>query len=142
VLLLLLLLLLLTLSAEAITCGPCASGWPAPPSFSFHASGCPAAGTQTHIETERVNTGMQCHWAWLGWLRERESLHARVCRTHLLLGDLESTLVLANLQQLHHTPLVGSEASHLTHNVAHKLDALAQGPGVPSLRVCGHRKQV
>jgi hypothetical protein len=43
---------------------------------------------------------------------------------HLPLGHLESALVPANLQQLHQPLLIWRLASHLTHNVTHKLDAL------------------
>lgn len=45
---------------------------------------------------------------------------------HLLLGHLQSALVLAELQQLNHTLLVGGQTGHLADNVAHKLHALAQ----------------
>jgi len=56
---------------------------------------------------------------------------------HLLLGDLERTLVLADLQQFHDAPLIGGEAGHLAHNVANELDALAQGSAKQGSSICG-----
>lgn len=46
--------------------------------------------------------------------------------TKLPLGDLESTLVLAYLQQLSNTLLVGSESSDLADEVADETGALAE----------------
>jgi hypothetical protein len=53
------------------------------------------------------------------------AMHGRL-RAHLLLADLQGTLVLADLEELHHTPLIWCKASNLTNNLTHELDVLAQ----------------
>ena len=45
---------------------------------------------------------------------------------HLLLAELERPLVLANLQELRHTLLIGRESSHFPNNLSDELDALAE----------------
>lgn len=45
---------------------------------------------------------------------------------YLALGNLECALVLANLEQLNNALLVWRKASHLTHDLTHKLDALGR----------------
>lgn len=49
-----------------------------------------------------------------------------VWAAYLPLGNLQSTLILANLQQLDDTLLIGGQASHLTHQVANELYLLAE----------------
>ena len=46
--------------------------------------------------------------------------------TYPLLDELEGTLILGHLQQLHGAPLVRGEAAHLTDHVTHKLAVLGQ----------------
>jgi len=48
-------------------------------------------------------------------------------KTYALLGELASTLVLADLEQLHSAALIGGKASDLTDDFADKLDLLAEG---------------
>jgi hypothetical protein len=45
---------------------------------------------------------------------------------YALLAELQRTLIRANAKQLHAASLVGRKAGHLTDNIAHKLDPLAQ----------------
>lgn len=45
---------------------------------------------------------------------------------HLLLAELERPLVLANLQELRHTLLIGRKSGHFPNNFSDKLDALAE----------------
>lgn len=46
--------------------------------------------------------------------------------TYPLLDELEGTLILGHLQQLHGAPLVRGEAAHLTDHVTHELAVLGQ----------------
>lgn len=46
--------------------------------------------------------------------------------THPLLDELEGPLVFGHLEQLHGSPLIGSEATHLADHVPHKLAVLGQ----------------
>lgn len=47
-------------------------------------------------------------------------------QTHPLLDELEGPLVFGHLEQLHGSPLIGSEATHLADCVSHKLAVLGQ----------------
>lgn len=48
--------------------------------------------------------------------------------SHPFLDEFEGTLVPGHFQQLHSTPLIGGETTHLADHVTHKLSVFGQTP--------------
>ncbi len=53
-------------------------------------------------------------------------MHAGRSMSHLPLGNLEGTLILADLQQLDDALLIRGHACHLSNNIAHHLHLLSE----------------
>lgn len=79
----------------------------------------PCAGPEWQPATPHASS---CHEGVCQAKNVRESLY----KTYAVLCELQSTLVLANAEQLHCPLLIGGKANNLTDHIPNKLDTLAE----------------